>query len=313
MTSVACVCPCCGDAFDAKPVGGHRILCGNAATSADVEVVLAGERANVVFTSPPYASQRAYDKASGFKPIRPDEYVDWYRNIAANVMVALADDGSYFMNIKEHCEDGQRHLYVKDLTIAHVRQWGWRFVDEFCWTRQGVPGTWLNRFKNGWEPVFHFTRSVKIKFRPDEVRHPSDDVYSYSPDNPKSKSGSGLLSNPGTGADGMALPNNVLHVPTGGQRTSDEHAAAFPVGLPEFFVNAFSDPGDIVLDPFMGSGSTLIAAEKKGRRALGIEISPAYCDVIVARWQKVTGKRAVLASDGRCFDDLNAERERAAA
>ena len=89
---------------------------------------------------------------------------------------------------------GERSLYVKDLVIAHRRQWGWRFVDEFCWrkTDNGVPGGWGNRFKNAWEPVFHFCRQPEIKFRPKAVGHVSEDCFDYSPNNPKSTSGSGL-------------------------------------------------------------------------------------------------------------------------
>src|SRR5688572_21896147 len=98
---------------------------------------------------------------------------------AENIASVLKPDGSYFLNIKEHAEDGQRHLYVKDLTLAHVRQWGWRFVDEFCWrkTDNGVPGGWNNRFKNAWEPVFHFCRQQEIKFRPKDVGHVSDGCF----------------------------------------------------------------------------------------------------------------------------------------
>jgi DNA modification methylase len=114
-----------------------------------------GQKANVVITSPPYATQREYDPASGFKPVPPEEYVEWFRAVASGVEAVLAPDGSYFLNIKEHAGDGERDLYVKDLVIAHRRQWGWRFVDEFCWrkTDNGVPGGWGNRFKNAWEPV----------------------------------------------------------------------------------------------------------------------------------------------------------------
>ena len=92
-------------------------------------------------------------------------------------------------------EDGQRLLYVKELTIAHVLQWGWRFVDEFCWrkTDNGVPGGWGNRFKNAWEPIHHFYRQREIKFRPEAVGHLSDGCFDYSPDTPESNSGSGLL------------------------------------------------------------------------------------------------------------------------
>jgi len=81
-------------------------------------------RANVCVTSPPYATQREYDSASGFKPIPPDQYADWFGTWRRNVAAILADDGSYFLNIKEHADNGERDLYVKDLVIAHRRQWG---------------------------------------------------------------------------------------------------------------------------------------------------------------------------------------------
>ena len=106
--------------------------------------------------------------------------------MAAVIESVLAPDGSYFLNIKEHSEEGERSLYVKDLVIAHRRQWGWRFVDEFCWrnTANGVPGKWPNRLKNAWEPVFHFCRNKEIKFRPKAAGHQSDDVVVYSPEQP---------------------------------------------------------------------------------------------------------------------------------
>ncbi len=116
-------------------VGSHRLLCGDCRDAAVVRTLFSGGKAAVAITSPPYATQREYDPSSGFQPMPPDEYVAWYRAVAAGIESVLAHDGSYFLNIKEHAEDGQRSLYVKDLTLAHVRQWGWRFVDEFCWRK----------------------------------------------------------------------------------------------------------------------------------------------------------------------------------
>jgi hypothetical protein len=105
-------------------IGKHRLICGDCRDYAVVKRLLDGKRANVVITSPPYASQRAYDPSSGFRPVLPEEYIGWYRDVAANIAAILADDGSYFLNIKEHADGGQRNLYVKKLTIAHVEQWG---------------------------------------------------------------------------------------------------------------------------------------------------------------------------------------------
>ena len=289
-------------------IGKHRLICGDCRDRAIVGRLLDGREANVAITSPPYASQRVYDATSGFTPIPPADYATWFREVAANIQSVLSPDGSYFLNIKEHAEDGQRSLYVKDLVIAHQRQWGWRFVDEFCWrnTANGVPGGWPNRFKNAWEPVFHFTRSERIKFRPEAVSHESEDVVVYSPDNPKAPSGSGLL---GCGADkvaGLARPSNVIEVKAeGGQ---GDHSAPFPRALVEFFVQAFSDPGDLIFDPFLGSGTSMAAAHVLGRIGCGCEISPAYCDVILRRMSSLTGREPVLAATGQSFSQAAQER-----
>lgn len=295
-------------AGDLWRIGRHRLVCGDCRDAGVVARLLDGASANVAITSPPYAQQRDYDPASGFRPIPPDQYASWFRVVAENVAAVLAPDGSYFLNIKEHSEDGERSLYVKDLVLAHKREWCWRFVDEFCWrnTANGVPGKWPNRLKNAWEPVFQFCRNKEIKFRPQNAGHVSEDVVIYSPDNPSAPSGSGLL---GCGAEkttGIAWPSNVVEAKAEGSQGL--HSAPFPRALVEFFVKAFSDPGDTVFDPFLGSGTTMAAAHVLGRTGYGIEISPAYCDVILRRMQELTGDEAVLASTGQRFSDVAEER-----
>jgi len=284
---------------DLWQLGEHRVLCGDCRISSDVSALLGSTKINVAFTSPPYASQRKYDESSGFKPIRPDGYVEWFDAVQANVAAHLATDGSWFVNIKEHCEDGQRHLYVKDLTVAHVRTWHWKFIDEFAWTKSGVPGKWPNRFKNAWEPVFHFAMCSNIRMRHDNVTHFSADVLDYHPDNPKTHSG--FLSSGQSRRSGLALPSNVIVAFNSPKQTDTgkvKHEATFPVDLPSFFIKAYSDPGDAIFDPFLGSGTTLIAAEQLGRRCYGMELSPSYCDVIVERWENLTGKKAKRVADG---------------
>ena len=297
-------------------IGPHRLICGDCSDFGVIDKLLDGKHANVVITSPPYATQREYDPTSGFKPVPPDEYCDWFRVVAANIQAILAPDGSYFLNIKAHADEGERNLYVMDLVLAHRRQWGWRFVDEFCWrkTDNGVPGGWGNRFKNAWEPVFHFCRQPEIKFRPKAVGHVSEDCFDYSPNNPKSTSGSGLLGTgargtaaekPGAADDdgrfrGVARPSNVIEART--ESNQGSHSAPFPRGLAEFFVKAFTDAGDVVFDPFLGSGTTIAAAEVLDRIGLGCEISPSYCDVILRRICNLSGEVPILLptrTDGR--------------
>jgi DNA modification methylase len=303
-------------------IGRHRLICGDCRDRATVEKLMAGASANVAITSPPYATQREYDPSSGFKPVPPDEYVEWYCAVAAGVESVLAPDGSYFLNIKAHADEGERNLYVMDLVLAHRRAWGWRFVDEFCWrkTDNGVPGGWGNRFKNAFEPIYHFCRQQQIKFRPQAVGHESEDCFDYSPDNPKSTSGSGLL---GTGArgsaaampgandsdgrhSGVARPSNVIEVKT--ESSQGSHSAPFPRTLVEFFVKAFTDAGDVVFDPFMGSGTTMAAAHVLGRTGYGCEISPAYCDVILRRIEHLAETEPILAETGEKFSEVAADR-----
>jgi DNA modification methylase len=307
-------------------IGPHRLICGDCRDRSVISKLFEGQKANVVITSPPYATQRQYDPSSGFEPVPPEKYVAWFKDVAAAIESVLEPDGSYLLNIKAHAEDGERHTYVMDLVLAHKRQWGWRFVDEFCWrkTDDGVPGGWSNRFKNAWEPVYHFSRERKIKFRPREVGHWSDDCFDYSPENPKSTSGSGLLGTGPRGAaadkgknhaawqttrrnandlegrhGGLARPSNVIEAKT--ESSQGNHSAPYPRAIPEFFIKAFSDAGDVIFDPFAGSGTTLVAAGLNERAGFGVEISPAYCDVILRRMQETLKLTPVHAMTGESF------------
>jgi hypothetical protein len=286
-------------------LGKHRLMCGDCKSFSDIDKLLTGKKINIVVTSPPYASQRTYDEGSGFKPVHPDEFVDWYQDVASNIMANLASDGSYFCNIKPNAEGIKRELYVFDLVLAHVRDWGWNFADEFCWERSGIPQQVARRFKNQFEPIYHFTMG-EWKFYPDAVKHESKAV-------PKAKGKGAGNTNAAMRqghvsavdgndiAAGMAYPGNRL--PTF-QSEALGHPAAYPVGLPEFFIKAYTDSGDVVFDPFMGSGSTLMAAEKNGRIAFGTELSPKYVDLIIKRWQDFTGKIAVHAETGQPFAEV---------
>ena len=94
---------------------------------------------------------------------------------------------------------------------------------------------------------------------------------------------------------------------------NDLHPTMKPVALVERAIRNSSKSRDIVLDPFGGSGSTLIACEKAGRQARLIELDPKYCDVIVRRWQEFSGGTAILDGDGRSYEEIAAEREAVAA
>jgi len=276
--------------------GEHRLLCGDSTVREDVER-LCVEPVQGIFTSPPYAEQRKQQ----YGGIPTDEYVDWWEAVQANVRAVLRDDGSFFVNIKPHVEDTERVLYVFELVLAMKQRWGWTFIDEYCWLRAGVPKRVMYRFKNGFEPIYQFTtRSRDFKFNPQSVMHVSDNVPQPGGPgvgdtnwaNKQGKTGptaSGLQGSSSFlfgGQDilpGKAYPSNVLRAYSNDESLG--HSAAFPVQLPEFFIKAYSDPGDTWYDPFMGSGTVFVADEQNGRIAYGIEQKPEYCAVILERMQ----------------------------
>jgi site-specific DNA-methyltransferase (adenine-specific)/site-specific DNA-methyltransferase (cytosine-N4-specific) len=292
-------------------LGRNVLICGDCRDSDTWERLLGAagvKKANSVFTSPPYAEQREEQ----YGGIPAGEYVDWWELVQDTARKHIEKDGSFFLNIKPHSEDGERSLYVTDLVTAMVRRWQWSFVDEFCWLRSGVPRQVKYSFKNGFEPVYHFAATQKgFKFRPEAVRHESDSVP--IPGGPgvgntnwagkQGKKQYGKAANKLQGhtswifggqeyAPGLAYPSNVIK-----SFSNDEtrgHEAAFPPQLPEFFIKAYSDEGDAWIDPFSGSGTTIMAAQANGRRGLGIELLPKYVAVTIQRWVDATGGEPVL-------------------
>jgi site-specific DNA-methyltransferase (adenine-specific)/site-specific DNA-methyltransferase (cytosine-N4-specific) len=279
---------------DVWSVGDHRYICGDA-TVLDTWVTGLSEDGrslpnptaayNGVITSPPYANQRKEE----YGGVHELDYVDWWDKIQACAKATLAPDGSFLLNIKAHSSEGQRSLYVMELVLAMANRYGWSYIDEFCWLRNPAPGNWPNRFKNGFEPVFHFGLTPWVKFRPDSVLTES-----------KGARVSGQNRSMGNyyNADKKFIdwsegsrPSNVVH--PGGNATGFQHPAAFPVGMPMFFIQALSDPGDLWIDPFSGSGSVAVAAHRAVRRSVSIEIVPEFVAVSLLRMENETGVEAV--------------------
>lgn len=259
-------------------IGEHRLICGDCRDAAVLARLMGDTRARGVVTSPPYAEQRKGE----YGGVPAAAYVDWFEAVQANLRAALLPTGVLFVNLKGHCEDGERVLYGYELLLAMKRRWGWRFVDEYCWLNAGVPGKFTHRFKDGFEPVYHFAAGKIEVFHPDAVAHVSDAAIR----------GRGGMPGRGTGGKylqgeqprkGLALPSNVLDIHHDVQKGA-LHPASFPVRLPAFFMRAFSDAGDVWLDPFAGGGTTLVAAQETSRVGYGVELQPAFCAVILERF-----------------------------
>ncbi len=266
---------------DTWRIDTHFVTCGDCREPETWARLLAAAgvaEVNGVFTSPPYAEQRK--EQYGGVPVA--EYVDWWEAVQANVRANLAEDGSFFVNIKPHCEDGERALYVFDLVLAMRRRWGWRFVDEVIWKHGGTPGKPSTRFKNQFEPVYVFSAG-EYKWRPDNCMFKSDSAFTPAgrPNVSRNQGKGGSTLDGVETFEGMVYPGNVIDI--GKNQDAVGHAAAFPVALPTFFVKAYSDTADVWLDPFLGSGTTIVAAHQNDRRGLGIEKLEKYVAVTLER------------------------------
>lgn len=235
-------------------------------------------------TSPPYADQRARN----YGGIHPDDYVDWFLPRAQAIQDRLAEDGSFVLNIKEKAVSGEKHPYVLELILAMRREQGWRLVDEYCWHKRNCyPGKWPNRFRDSWERLLHFTISPAFKMRQEAVMVPMGDWRharlrklsdtDRTRDESRHENGFGKRVENWMGRE-MAYPTNVLHFAT--ECGFKGHPAAFPKAIPNWFIRLFTDPGDTVMDPFAGSGTTLVAARELGRCAIGIDVDQEYCSVM---------------------------------
>ena len=229
----------------------------------------------LIFTSPPYATQR---KAT-YGGIPANDYVEWWRDVSLELYRVLEDSGTLLVNIKEHVHRGERHTYVLDL-IQAMRSQGWIWTEEFIWHKKNTtPGKWPNRFRDSWERILQFNKNRKFLMYQDNVRVPVGDwTQGESVGQVMSGTGSGYTKNTGVWKDRkMVFPSNVLHLPT--ETRNLGHPAAFPVALPDFFVKLFTKEGDLVLDPFCGSGTTGVAAGNNLRDFLGVDISPKYLEI----------------------------------
>ena len=251
--------------------------------SAEVLKTLPDNSIDLIVTSPPYADQRK----NTYGGIAPNKYVEWFLPISEQLLRVLKPSGTFVLNIKEKVVDGERSTYVMELILA-MRKQGWLWTEEFIWHKKNsYPGKWPNRFRDAWERLLQFNKSKKFAMYQEEVMVPMGDWAKSRLKNlsdtdkrrDNSKVGSGFGKNISNWIDReKAYPTNVLHLAT--ECNNKKHSAAFPEELPEWFIKLFTKEGDMVLDPFAGSGTTLFVAERMGRSAIGIEIMEDYYQMI---------------------------------
>jgi len=244
---------------------------------------ISNDSIDLVFTSPPYADSRA----KTYGGIQPDEYVEWFLPISLELLRVLKPTGTFVLNIKEKAVNGERHTYVIEL-ILNLRKQGWLWTEEFIWHKRNCyPGKWPNRFRDAWERLIQFNKTKKFNMYQESVMIPVGDwakgrlknLSDTDKTRDTSKVGSGFGKNVSNWLNrDKVYPTNVLHLAT--ECSNKQHSAAFPKALPEWFIKLFTKEGDTVLDPFMGSGTTISVAQEMGRKAIGIEILQEYYEQV---------------------------------
>lgn len=275
----------------------HRVMCGDSTSERDVSTLMAGADADLVFTSPPYAQQRDYGAAK-------DKVSDWDA-LMQGVFNALPvkNSAQVLVNLGLVHRDGEWLPYW-DGWIAWMREQGWRRFGWYVWDQgPGLPGDWNGRLAPSHEFIFHFNREPRRPNKTVESKHAGETL-----------GGGGLR-----GADGIVkgktgagnaiqshrIPDSVVRVMRHkGAVTGGSHPAVFPVALVEEIIAAYSDEGDVVYEPFAGSGSSVVAAERSGRSCFAMELDPAYVDVACRRWLLVFGTEPVHAETGKAFSEV---------
>jgi DNA modification methylase len=246
-------------------LGKHRVLCGNATDPRDIERLMSGEQADLVFTDPPYnVDYEGYtaDKLTiqGDR-MAPEEFDRFLRGAFTNYRALVKPGASLYVY---HASSVQREFQ------GALEGSGFAVRCQIIWAKNTF--AWgFGRYKFQHEPIFYC-----------HVTGQSDAWY-------------GDRSQSTLWAEKKPAANRL-------------HPTMKPVELIERALANSSKAGDCVVDLFGGSGSTLIACERRDRNALLAEIDPKYTDVIVTRWQQYTGQRAVLAGEDRSFDEVAAER-----
>ena len=248
---------------------------------------------DLIFTSPPYADAR---KAQ-YGGIHPKDFAGWLLERTNEFYRILKPQGTFILNIKERATNGERNTYVIE-SILGMREQGWLWTEEFIWHKKNsYPGKWPNRFRDSWERCLQFNKNKRFNMYQDEVMVPMGDWaekrLKYLGQNDTRRTKSGTKSNYSKNIANWvgrknAYPTNVLHLPT--ECSNKNHSAVFPVALPEWFIKLFTRSGDIVLDPFAGSGTTAIAAFLLNRNYILMEINPEYCKYAEERIKNETDK-----------------------
>jgi DNA modification methylase len=265
-------------------LGNHRLLCADAREEAAYDRLLEGAKAAFVFTDPPY--NVAIDgNVCGLGRTRHREFAMGSGEMSEAEFATFLQ--TVFGRLAEHTVDGSIHQVCMD----------WRHMWEMLAAGRAV----YSELKN--LCVWNKANAGMGSF----YRSKHELIFVWK------NGGTGHINNFELGQHGRNRTNvwdyaGVNSLRAGRLEELAMHPTVKPVALVADAIKDCSDRGSLVLDPFCGSGTSLIAAERTGRKARSLEIDPAYVDVAVRRWQTYTGKAAILAASGETFETIEEQR-----
>ncbi len=251
---------------------------------------------DLIITSPPYANIKSYGK--DINVLHPDNYVGWILNLFESSYRVLKPSGSFILNIDDKCINKLRHPYIFDLILSVIKFTNLKLYDYYFWHKKSyLPNGNKKRLNHSTEWILHFCKDQnQIKWNMDNVR----EQYKES----SLKRIKSTIKNYKTDKNGIKIsidqkqkklnqkgkiPDNVFKFNTNQTERGNKHPAPFNKELPTWFIKALTDEGDVVLDPFMGSGTTAIAAIEQNRNWIGFELNNEYIKLAQKRIKNKIG------------------------
>lgn len=267
-------------------LGNHRLLCGDATNSNAIEKLFGDRKAELCFTSPPYAEQREYN---GGKKLSTE-------HLASFISIARDVCQFFVVNLGIARKNDALVRYWDDY-ISAAEKSGLKLLSWNVWNRQGFAGFSIGQitamFAIEHEWIFVFGKNAK------DLNRTVSNRGAGEKSTPTNRQKDGSLKT--TQDVQIASKRQLGTIYSGGVENNPEgnHPATFPIDFPVSYIESMTDVNDYVFEPFAGSGTTLIAAENLERKCLAIELDPSYCDVIIKRWEALTGEKAVLKNASR--------------
>lgn len=255
---------------DIWKLGNNRLMCGDSTNRDDVKRLLNGEKIKCLFTSPPYnMGANLYENYTD--NLESKKYIDFNINVVMTWIEHLK--GYLFWNISYN--KNTRWEFI-EILYRMIKESGLRYMELIVWDKgHGMPIVSKDMLTRQYEDILMLGDDASISNDMELYYLGTTEQRGYF----NKKKGKGIT--------------NYWRIGTGNTQL-DNHKACFPVELPARAIELTTDKNDVVVDCFGGSGTTLIAAEQMQRRCYMMELDPQYCDVIIKRWEKLTGKKAEL-------------------